>query len=142
MSRNNKKLVLITGVTRGLGLAMAEKFFSLGHRVVGCGRSKSAIEKLHGTYAKPHDFTSVDVADDDQVHAWAERLLKIGRLIFGVCLIVFGLAHLVYLRPPQSLSPHGSRRDRHSGLMPRRRDILRPASRFSQASSRAQRPCG
>jgi NAD(P)-dependent dehydrogenase (short-subunit alcohol dehydrogenase family) len=76
MSRNNKKLVLITGVTRGLGLAMAEKFISLGHTVVGCGRSKSAIEKLHSTYAKPHDFTSVDGADDDQVRVWAERLLK------------------------------------------------------------------
>src|SRR5260370_7857296 len=76
MSRNNKKLVLITGVTRGLGLAMAEKFISLGQRVVGCGRSKSAIEKLHSTFAKPHDFNSVDVTDDGQVHAWAERLLK------------------------------------------------------------------
>jgi len=76
MSRNDKKVVLITGVTRGLGLAMAEKFISLGHTVVGCGRSKSAIEKLHGTYAKPHDFTSVDVTDDDQMGVWAERLLK------------------------------------------------------------------
>ncbi|HEV2945929.1 MAG TPA: SDR family oxidoreductase [Gemmataceae bacterium] len=76
MSRNNKKLVLITGVTRGLGLAMAEKFIALGHTIAGCGRSKSAIEKLHSTYAEPHDFTSVDVTDDDQVRVWAERLLK------------------------------------------------------------------
>jgi NAD(P)-dependent dehydrogenase (short-subunit alcohol dehydrogenase family) len=76
MSGNNKKLVLITGVTRGLGWAMAEKFISLGHTVVGCGRSKSAIEKLHRIYAKSHDFAVVDVTDDDQVRAWAERLLK------------------------------------------------------------------
>jgi uncharacterized membrane protein YphA (DoxX/SURF4 family) len=35
----------------------------------------------------------------------AERLIKIGRLIFGVCLIVFGLAHLVYLAPTAEFVP-------------------------------------
>jgi len=37
--------------------------------------------------------------------ARAERLLKIGRLIFGVCLIAFGLAHLVYLAPTAEFVP-------------------------------------
>src|SRR5262245_60607433 len=73
---NLTKLVLITGVTRGLGLAMAQKFIALGHTVFGCGRSKSGIEKLWHSHSKPHDFDVVDVADDDQVRAWAERLLK------------------------------------------------------------------
>ncbi len=81
MSNNPSKLVLITGVTRGLGLAMAEKFIALGHTVLGCGRSKNEIEKLRRSYAKlrsprPHDFAIVDVADDDRVRAWAERLLQ------------------------------------------------------------------
>ena len=70
------KLVLITGATRGLGLAMTEKFIALGHTVLGCGRSKSAIEKLRRSHAKPHDFDVVDVADDGQVRVWVERLLK------------------------------------------------------------------
>ena len=73
---NVTKIVLITGVTRGLGLAMAEKFIALGHTVLGCGRSQSAIEKLRRSHAKPHDFDVVDVADDDTVRAWAQRLLK------------------------------------------------------------------
>src|SRR2546422_10581452 len=73
---NLTKVVLITGVTRGLGLAMAEKFVALGHTVLGCGRSQSAIEKLRRAHPKPHDFDVVDVADDDQVRAWSERLLK------------------------------------------------------------------
>src|SRR5438874_5689500 len=73
---NTTKVVLITGVTRGLGLAMAEKFIALGHTVLGCGRSQSAIEKLRRSHAKPHDFDVVDVADDDTVRAWAQRLLK------------------------------------------------------------------
>src|SRR5260370_18525573 len=70
------KLVIITGVTRGLGQAMAEKFIALGHTVLGCGRSMPAIEKLSRSYTKPHDFAALDVADDDQVRAWAKRLLK------------------------------------------------------------------
>jgi uncharacterized membrane protein YphA (DoxX/SURF4 family) len=37
--------------------------------------------------------------------AKAERLTKAGRLIFGVCLIVFGLAHLVYLAPTAEFVP-------------------------------------
>jgi NAD(P)-dependent dehydrogenase (short-subunit alcohol dehydrogenase family) len=74
MSRN--KQILITGVTRGLGLAMAEKFIALGHTVLGCGRSKSAIEKLGKNYAKPHDFSVIDVTNDEKVHVWAERLLE------------------------------------------------------------------
>jgi uncharacterized membrane protein YphA (DoxX/SURF4 family) len=37
--------------------------------------------------------------------ARAERLSQIGRLIFGVCLIVFALAHLFYLAPTAELVP-------------------------------------
>ena len=37
--------------------------------------------------------------------ARAERLSKIGRFLFGVCLIVFGLAHLFYLAPTAELVP-------------------------------------
>ncbi len=37
--------------------------------------------------------------------ATSERLSKTGRLIFGVCLIVFGLAHLVYLAYTAKLVP-------------------------------------
>ena len=37
--------------------------------------------------------------------ATAERLSKIGRLIFGTCLIVFGLAHLFYLAYTAKMVP-------------------------------------
>jgi uncharacterized membrane protein YphA (DoxX/SURF4 family) len=37
--------------------------------------------------------------------ARAERLSQIGRLIFGVCLIVFALAHLFYLAPTAEAVP-------------------------------------
>lgn len=71
-----KKVVVITGVTRGLGRAMAEKIIALGHTVLGCGRNAEAIEQLRQTYPKRHDFDTVDVASDEQVQAWAARLHK------------------------------------------------------------------
>src|SRR5258708_37562906 len=69
------KTILITGVTRGLGRALAERFIALGHTVLGCGRSRDAVAELRGRYAAPHDFEAIDVADDSQVQVWANRLL-------------------------------------------------------------------
>jgi NAD(P)-dependent dehydrogenase (short-subunit alcohol dehydrogenase family) len=70
------KTVIITGVTRGLGWAMAEEFARLRHTVLGCGRSKGPIDELRAAWPDPHDFEVVDVASDEQVKAWAERLLQ------------------------------------------------------------------
>ena len=69
------KLIVITGVSRGLGLAMTEQFIQEKHTVLGCARSKEAVEKLQQKFGSPHDFASVDVADEHQVKTWAERLL-------------------------------------------------------------------
>ena len=69
------KIILITGVTRGLGRAMMEEFIRLGHVVLGCGRSQSEIEKLRKRFGAPHDFEIVDVAVDEQVAAWGKRVL-------------------------------------------------------------------
>lgn len=76
MRRNQPRLIVITGVTRGLGLAMAEKFIELGHTVLGCGRSREMVENLRRTYRPPHDFAAVDVAQESQVEPWAARLLS------------------------------------------------------------------
>ncbi len=74
--RAKKKIVVITGVTRGLGRAMAEKFIALGHTVLGCGRNREFIEQLRRRYPKRHDFDVVDVSSDAQVQAWVSRLHK------------------------------------------------------------------
>lgn len=65
------KKVVITGVTRGLGRAMAEEFIRLGHTVFGCGRSEQAIEELNDRFGSPHRFCALDVASDSDVDAWA-----------------------------------------------------------------------
>jgi NAD(P)-dependent dehydrogenase (short-subunit alcohol dehydrogenase family) len=75
MAANNHQIIVITGVTRGLGLALAEQFIARGHTVLGCGRTREGIERLRQSFAVPHDFDVVDVVHDRQVQAWAERLL-------------------------------------------------------------------
>ena len=54
---------------------MVDEFARQGHTVLGCGRSQKGIEQLRRQFGPPHDFSVVDVASDDQVKAWADRLL-------------------------------------------------------------------
>ena len=69
------KLILITGVSQGLGLAMTEGFAQAGHTVLGCARSLNAIEQLQQHFGPPHDFAAIDVTNEPQVEVWAKRLL-------------------------------------------------------------------
>lgn len=73
---SKSRIVLITGVSRGLGLAMARKFAALGHTVIGCGRSKQAISRLSKELGPPHHITVVDVTRDAQVAKWATQILE------------------------------------------------------------------
>ena len=76
MARNQPKIIVLTGATRGLGVAMVEKFVELGHTVLGCGRSREAIEMLRARFRPPHDFAALDVSLESQVEPWAARLLS------------------------------------------------------------------
>lgn len=66
---------MITGVTRGLGRAMAVEFIRRGHTVLGCGRSERELTQLRQAFRSPHDFQQVDVASDEQAKTWAEKVL-------------------------------------------------------------------
>ena len=74
MSTSTRRIVM-TGVTRGLGRALLDEFAAGGHIVAGCGRSAAAIETLRLSFAAPHQFARVDVADDMQVGQWARHVL-------------------------------------------------------------------
>jgi len=65
------KIIVITGVTHGLGTAMAEGFIRRGHTVLGCGRSQDKIDLFVRKFGKPHDFYPVDVSSDEAVKSWA-----------------------------------------------------------------------
>ena len=70
-----KRLIVITGISRGLGRAMTEEFINLGHTVIGCARSKSAVENLTNKYGNSHQFSCVNVADEDSVQEWVRYTL-------------------------------------------------------------------
>jgi NAD(P)-dependent dehydrogenase (short-subunit alcohol dehydrogenase family) len=70
------KVVVITGVARGLGRALAEGFAAEGHRVVGCSRSDKKIVELGESLGSSHSFSVVDVRDDAAVRDWATAVIR------------------------------------------------------------------
>ena len=71
------KLILITGVSRGLGRIMTEQLIAEGHTVLGCARHSLDIATLQSQFGSPHDFSQVDVTDEAQVEAWSRHLLSL-----------------------------------------------------------------
>lgn len=76
--RMDARRIVITGVSRGLGLAMVEGFIAAGHCVAGCARGASAIQEIRGRFGPPHRFERVDVRVDAEVREWAKRVLGEG----------------------------------------------------------------
>jgi NAD(P)-dependent dehydrogenase (short-subunit alcohol dehydrogenase family) len=71
----NGMKIIITGVTRGLGRALAGQWLAGGHTIIGCGRSSAEIMDLRFAHSAPHSFDTVDVAEPMKVQLWAERVL-------------------------------------------------------------------
>jgi len=69
--------ILITGVSRGCGRAIADEFSRLGHTILGCARSDEAISELSRKYPSPHAFQTLDITDDAAVRSWADSLRSI-----------------------------------------------------------------
>jgi len=67
--------IVITGVTKGIGLAMIRKLIDLGHQVSGCGRSSDAISNLQQEFPE-HRFEVVDVANFQSVEQWSKNVLN------------------------------------------------------------------
>lgn len=64
-------IVLITGVTAGIGRALAREFARLGHTVVGCGRRSEHVAALQSELGPEHLLSVVDVRHAGRVDQWA-----------------------------------------------------------------------
>jgi len=70
MTRN----ILITGVSRGLGKALAEGMTAEGHRVAGCARRVNIANSNVPIDGKDYRVDAVDLADDQAVGRWISDL--------------------------------------------------------------------
>src|SRR3954468_17119093 len=53
--------VIITGATKGMGLAIAERFAESGYNIVTCTRSKEDLGKFKGEFSQRFPQVSVDI---------------------------------------------------------------------------------
>ena len=70
------RIVMISGVSRGLGAALVDEIVAAGHRVAGGARDGGAMAALAERHGAPHRFTVCDVADEASVAAWAEEVFE------------------------------------------------------------------
>lgn len=78
------KLIVITGGTKGIGRAVAERFAQAGFDIVVCARKADELERLKTDFQKrfPSQKTysmSADMADKNQVAAFAAFVRQIGQ---------------------------------------------------------------
>ena len=66
----------ITGASRGLGRALAERFLEQGHRVAVCARSEDALEELRAAHGERVHVAAVDVASAAEVEDWTRAVLE------------------------------------------------------------------
>ena len=60
--------ILITGAASGIGLALSQRFISLGHRVIACDLNLAALTRMEASLGTARLRTlAFDVADSDQV---------------------------------------------------------------------------
>jgi NAD(P)-dependent dehydrogenase (short-subunit alcohol dehydrogenase family) len=54
---------------------LAVRLAGLGHVVIGCGRTRSAVEELQSELGEPHGVSLVDIAVPSEVETWSRRVL-------------------------------------------------------------------
>ena len=72
----NKFTIVITGVTKGLGKALAIEYIQQGHHVIGCGRDAESMKSLSINYEGKADFHVVDISSYGQVQKWSNTVLE------------------------------------------------------------------
>ncbi|KAM0013929.1 putative 3-oxoacyl-[acyl-carrier-protein] reductase [Helianthus debilis subsp. tardiflorus] len=79
MGGGGQKTVLITGVSRGLGKALALELAKRGHSVIGCSRSPDKLKSLQTQLSSDDDkhlFFNLDVCSNSSVQDLARLVME------------------------------------------------------------------
>jgi short-subunit dehydrogenase len=78
-----KKLIVVTGGTKGIGRAILEKFASEGFDLVTCSRNRTELSELSGRWKEKYGVDvytqTIDVADKDQVAVFTKYVKDLKR---------------------------------------------------------------
>jgi NAD(P)-dependent dehydrogenase (short-subunit alcohol dehydrogenase family) len=102
--RIDGKVVLITGASRGLGLALARRFARERCRLIICARHEAELERARAELAASGATVVArlcDVADRDQVDELIDEALE----VFGRVDIVVNNAGVIQVGPLESMRP-------------------------------------
>ena len=85
------KTILITGATGGIGQAVCTRLAERGYTLVLAARDHAKLrtlcERLSGAQPNPHSWIAVDMASDESVAAFGERLSDAQVALDGVVLM-------------------------------------------------------
>ncbi|XP_022156280.1 NADPH-dependent pterin aldehyde reductase-like isoform X2 [Momordica charantia] len=88
--------VLITGVSKGLGRALALELASRGHTIIGCSRDQTKLDSLHAELSKSssneHLLFNADVRSNNKVKEFAHAVEE-KKLTPDIIVNNAGLAH-------------------------------------------------
>ena len=71
-----QKLAVVTGGSKGIGKAIAEKFCRAGYEVAVCARNRSALEELRASLAPvPLHIFSADISRKEEAEAFGDFVL-------------------------------------------------------------------
>ena len=82
-----KRSIVLTGVSGGLGLALAYEFCKLGHTVYGCSRKLGGAKALLKEYPRSFFFEEVDLSEPLLVQKWAKKIPRVDLLINNASII-------------------------------------------------------
>jgi 3-oxoacyl-[acyl-carrier protein] reductase len=79
------KTVVVTGVSRGLGLAIARRIAKEGYKVVGISRNKSeAYQELMSALPGQVEFQPLDLSNIEAIASVAREIMKTSGPIYGL----------------------------------------------------------